>query len=270
MNVLFDGRFTAENEVRLSFTDRGFQYGDGIFETIICQREAVRFLPLHWARFTRGMKVLDLSMPKWLDLEYLESAILKLVQLERLETARVKVLVWRREGGLYTPTQHSAHLLIMALQHRKPPQILETAGFSQTVRITRSPTSSFKTLSSVTYVLAGMEKNQRNLDELILLDHNDCPAECTAANLFWIKNNRFYTPPLDSGCIDGIRRRYIIERLAGENPVSEVSISIQELLEADQVFTCNVAGIGWIRNIQDRHFELNQADRLERDFNLND
>jgi len=270
MNVLFDGRFTTETEIRLSFTDRGFQYGDGIFETIVCEGQTILFLDLHWERLTKGIKVLNLLLPEWLRLEYLESAILKLAKLERLVSARVKVLVWRRKGGLYTPSENTAHVLIMALPHRPPRQILETAGFSKKVRLAHSPTSPFKTLSSMPYVLAGIEKKERNLDELILLDQDEHLSECTAANLFWIKNNRLFTPSLQTGCIEGIRRRNIIERLAQDNPVSQVLLPIQEVLEADQVFTCNVTGIVWIRTIQDRHYQLDQLDRLKRDLHLND
>jgi len=268
MNVLFDGRFISETEVRLSVADRGFQFGDGLFETIVYQSQTVWFLQLHWERLTKGIKVLNLSIPEWLDLEYLESAIIKLVQLEGLESSRVKFMVWRRKGGLYTPLHNSAHLLIIALPHQSPPQILKTADFSQTVRISHSSTSSFKTLSSMPYVLAGMEKKERNLDELILLDQSGCPSECTASNLFWVKNNQLFTPPAVSGCIEGIRRRSIIERLAGTNPVKQVTISIQELLDADQVFTCNVSGISWIRKIQDQNYQLDTIQQLERDFFL--
>ncbi len=270
MNVLFDGSIASDSEVRLSCTDRGFQYGDGIFETIVCQGTVVSFLDLHWERLTKGMNILKLALPDWLSQGQLETAILKLMQLEGLETARVKLLAWRKKGGLYTPSQNSAHLLIMALPHQPPIKILKVADICRQVRLAHSSISSFKTLSSMPYVLAGIEKKQRKLDELILLDREDRVSECTASNIFWIKDNRLFTPPLESGCIEGIRRRSIMDRLGAENPVKQVSITVDELLEADQVFNCNVTGIQWIRTIREHRYDLNHIDQLKSAFKLYD
>ena len=270
MNVLFDGRLTSEAEVQIPFTDRGFQYGDGIFETIICRVGIITFLDLHWERLLRGMKVLSLSLPAWMELDFIRESIEKLIQLEKLETARVKILVWRKKGGLYAPSLDSAHVLIIALPNHQPGKILEKAAFSQRVRIAHSPTSAFKTLSSMPYILAGMEKSDRGLNELIILDQMGAPSECTAANLFWIKDNQLFTPPLQTGCIDGIRRRYIIDKLAQDNPVNLKTISTHQLLEIDQVFTTNVTGICWIRNLEERSYQVDQYDQLEIAFKLKD
>lgn len=260
MEVIYNGQGISEKEMKLSFQDRAFQYGDGLFETIILKNGNIRFLPYHLDRLGNGMNILGYEPAAHLSLTRLREYILHLVQINRAEeNARIKLQVWRGWGGLYAPENNKANFLISAIA--VPPQKplhLNKVSFSQNVKLSHTLTSSLKTINCLPYILAGLEKKERVLDEIILLDQQGHIAECGAANIFWIKNGVFYTPSLKTGCVAGVMRRHILERCREKAiQVIETTSPKEELLKAEAAFTCNVAGLNMIKSID--HKELGVA-----------
>ena len=256
MFLVYNSDLVAETDKSVSINDRAFRYGDGLFETIRYERNRVWFWPDHYARLTAGMKALHLAILPNLSAEGLHQSVLQLLEANGLtdQPARVKIQVWRQTGGLYTPTNNHANLLITT-QPGRPFAITEraTAGIFEDVRLTHSPYSSFKTLSSLPYVMAGIAKQERGLDEVILLnaDPEGYLAECQASNLFWFEEGVLYTPALETGCVNGIMRQHLLRTAAAIGQPVNVSFHARHSLSlAEAVFACNVSGIQWIRSIE--------------------
>ncbi len=253
MFLVYNSDILPESDFRLSVNDRAFQYGDGLFETIRYSINRVWFWSDHFARLSAGLSVLQLTLPDGFTAETIYQTILQLLETNGLanQSARIKIQVWRQSGGLYTPTTNNANLLITA-RPGNPFSITEKAQtrIYDAFRLSPSLISAFKTLNSLPYVLAGLYKEQHNLDDVILLDTDGNVAECLASSLFWYANETLYTPSLQTGCINGIVRQQLM-RIA-----PSVGITIYEGLykpeifrEAEAVFCANVMGIQWLNQV---------------------
>lgn len=256
MFLVYNSDLFAETNFWVSPHDRAFRYGDGLFETIRYEENRLWFWPDHYARLRAGMQVLHLSSPAHFSAEALHQATVQLLTANHLtnQPARVKIQVWRQTGGLYTPTNYHPNLLITA-QPGRPFAVTEraTVGIFEDVRLTHSPYSAFKTLSSLPYVMAGIAKQERGLDEVILLnaDPEGYLAECQASNLFWFEEGVLYTPALETGCVNGIMRQHLLRTAAAiGQPVNVGFHARHRLAFAEAVFACNVSGIQWIRSIE--------------------
>ncbi|GAB3997752.1 aminotransferase class IV [Spirosoma daeguense] len=263
MFLVYNSDVLHENDFRLSVNDRAFQYGDGLFETIRFEQHTVWFWQDHFDRLSSGMAALGLRLPDHLTSATFHQHILDLISTNNLseQTVRIKIQVWRQPGGLYTPATYRANMLI-TVRAGQPFSITDKslAGIYDTLRLTVSPVSAFKTLSALPYVLAGSFRQQNRFDDVILLDTNGNLAECLASNLFWYANQTLYTPSLETGCINGILRRQLL-RLAPELGISAVEDLYKSdvLAQADAIFCTNVMGIQWLRTISGLHTSLNSS-----------
>lgn len=252
--INYNGKLNKNNYFNIQYNNRGLNYGDGIFETIIYHNSEIPLLDLHWARLYEGAKVLRLELP--FDETLLQKLIIELIEENGLKQkrARIKLMVWRKEGGLYTPENNNCHFLINVQATEKHPlKKLEKVYSAKTVHLTQTPFSHIKTISALTYVMAGIEKKEREADELLLLDHEGNIAEASAANIFFFseKENTFYTPPLSCGIINGVTRRFLLNTMEEKNIAHEErKMKIGDLSDDISIFTCNVSGIHQLVNFE--------------------
>lgn len=256
MYIFYNGSVIDDTTLSMNHHNRAFSYGDGLFETIIYEKNQLKFEQFHKERLLAGMSAMSLVFAKKTTIDSIFSGLHQLVQKEGHQSARVRLQVWRTAGGLYTPKNSQSEVLAICT----PLELNESlskkiASFSSQVKLNATNWSAFKTISAMHYVQAGIEKQQRNLDELILLDHQGYISECTSSNIFWKTGDSYYTPSLKTGCISGIMRRHIINQL-NEYPI-ELNVGEylkEELLKAEEIFTCNVTGIHPITSIDEQQY----------------
>ncbi len=250
--INYNGKLKKNNYFNIQYNNRGLSYGDGIFETIIYHNSEIPLFNLHWIRLQEGTETLQLNLP--FTESQLQDYILELTAENGLKQkrARIKLMVWRKEGGLYTPENNDSHFLISVQKIDKQPlKKLDKVYSSDTIYLTQTPFSHLKTISALTYIMAGIEKKEREADELILLDQDGNIAEASAANIFFFseKENTFYTPPLSCGIINGVTRRYLLNEMDEKNIAHEErKFKIKDLTDDISMFTCNVSGIHQITN----------------------
>ena len=258
MKAIYDRHIVDQENSGLPYSNRGFLYGDGLFETIIFRNGRVKYLQDHFERITGGCRTFSLALPDYFNIDYLDGEIRKLIEKNGLaEPVRIKLAVWRRSGGLYEPDRHDVHFLILVNRIDKMvPGNKSRVGFSTRVFNYQSLWSSFKTLSSLPYTLAGIEKKEKGFDDIILLDKDGNISEFLNSNIFWIRENVFYTPSLNTGCIRGVMRSCLIRKLKGMDiGVQEVEAGKDVLLKADHVFSANVGGLIPVTGIEGQVFE---------------
>jgi branched-chain amino acid aminotransferase/4-amino-4-deoxychorismate lyase len=256
-----------EKDCAFHIHDRAFRYGDGLFETIMVKDGVIQFLGDHLARLKAGMQALAFEGKDGIHRDIIEHQIYNLLQRNHLMQgmARVRLQIWRKPGGFYTPENLHFHILITTKPHY--PEKLKRhlhAGFSKKIRLYNSMFSRYKTLNALPYVLAGVEKSMSGFDDLVLLSQEGYISECTASNVFWVKEGKIKTPLLTTGCVAGVFRKNLIKQFekAGMN-VKKVAEKKEKLLEADHIFTCNVTGVFHIVTLEGKNFrEFDMVNKL--------
>lgn len=252
--ALLNGVFT-ENFA----SNRAFEYGDGIFETLIVRKSKIFFWEKHYQRLCEAMQALSLEKPAFFTMDFLEKTIWQVAQKNGFsDTFRIKINIWRDSAGWYAPEKNEISWLVRVFPHTPKPLIKSKAIFFDQVPLVNSSISPYKTCSALPYVLAGIEKNRQKADEVILMDCHGNIADALVSNVFWLTDECVYTPALFCGGKKGIMRSVILD-FCDENgiEVKESFFCKEEMLMAKTIFTSNVAGIEAIEQIENEHYKTN-------------
>jgi branched-subunit amino acid aminotransferase/4-amino-4-deoxychorismate lyase len=244
--ILLDGELLPASDLALPWPNRGLQFNDGFFETLVCAAGVVRWLAEHHARMRAAAAALHLELPAVLSTPPgLGRTLTEFAAACGVpDPVRLRLQLWRAGGGLYGPSTAAAHWLLTAAPFAGQSAPVPRADFAASIRTHYSPVSFCKGPYALHYVLAAQERTARGLDELLLLDAHGHVAEAVAAAVFWIKNGELFTPGLESGCVAGVRRAHLLQVAQRRGLSCRVGLfAAEELLTAEAVFTANVAGI---------------------------
>lgn len=256
--LLFNGELLPEEGFSLPLPNRGLFFNDGFFETLIWSAGAVRYLHQHVARMQRAAAALGLELPAALaSAEQLTATLSRLVADQGLSQGRLRLQLWRRGAGLYVPETTEVNWLATAQPFRATDGAIMSAGFAESVRTLASPLAFCKGPNALLYVLAAQERQRRDLHEVLLLDAAGHVAESVSAAVFWIKDNQLCTPALSTHCVAGVRRAHLLQTAQRHGlATQEIAAPPAALLQADCVFTANVAGIRWIARLGETAWSL--------------
>jgi branched-chain amino acid aminotransferase len=212
MTIFLNGRFVPEAQAVIPVNDRGFMYGDGLFETVrVVNRRPFR-LAQHLERMTRGADFLKIE-PPFAPKELQEFAE-QLIEQNQMSEAILRVTLTRGPGERgYTPKAEGRPTMVMRL-HVAPPAenpvhwSLVTSSFRV---LAADPLSSFKTLNKLTHVLARAEAAEQGADEALLINSNGEVAETASGNIFWVYDDKICTTPTGRGVLPGITRAVVLE-----------------------------------------------------------
>lgn len=260
--IWLDGRLVDAHAPHLSVSDRGFQLGDGIFETARARRGVVIELDEHLERLRESAAALAISLPVGDDA--LIEGIAELLAAEGLAgtgadgrepgDAALRITVSRgplEKRGLLPPGFESveATIAIQAWPYIRPPAELLARGIraipSAVRRDPRSPLAGIKSTSRADYVYAKLEAARAGADDALFLTTDGAISESTSANVFVVAGRRLGTPPRGAAVLAGTTRTWLFvhaEALGIE--LAEVEIRPEHLLAADEAFlSSSVAGI---------------------------
>ncbi|MFC2186190.1 aminotransferase class IV [Fulvivirgaceae bacterium LMO-SS25] len=258
MKVIYNSRTVEESNLGFFWSNRAYMYGDSLFETIFCYQGQAMRLRYHVDRLKKGMEILEMDANESISEKNLQEEITQLILLNRIDgDFRIRLQVVRKAGGYYTPTQNSCDYIMMVTPMKWSSYgIKAKVGIANSVHTVFQSFSFCKTGSALTYVKAGLEMRKRELNEILITDTNGNISEASSSNIFWIKDNQLFTPSLETGCINGVRRRWIIdEMLKIDKHVIEVKAQITELSNADYLFTSNATGIHFIAALDGKEYK---------------
>lgn len=241
--------------------DRAFQYGDGIFETIILRGGRALFAADHYARLQAGAEALGLDLPAYLPAKASGFAAWlaeRGAEWQRLSGVaapclRLKIMLWRREGGLYGATHADAHCMLgVRVQERLHDGEAIRVTLYDAYRLHVHPLAGVKRLAALPYVLAARHAQQTGFDDALLLDMEGHVAEATSSNLFWAVGDVFYTPALHTGCVAGIMRLQWLRYLHAQGiECRQVRLQPAQLMaQAEGCWLVNVTGVRSIQEIE--------------------
>lgn len=255
-HVWVDGRLLPAEGAHVSVYDRGFQLGDGIFETLRARGGRVIELADHLSRLGRSAAGLDIPLPADAATR-IEVGIRELLVAEALDgpdaDASIRITVTRGAflgRGLLPPSGGvAATIAIQAWPVGPPPEGHVAEGLhlvtSAVRRDPENPLATLKTTSRADYVHARLEARRAGADDALFLTTDGHLSEATSANLFLVRADEVMTPDLACAILPGTTRSWILgwASRVGLRPV-EGWLTTRDLAEADEAFLCSsVAGI---------------------------
>jgi len=272
----FDGTITDKEQL-LSTQNRGYAYGDSLFETIKVSHSKLFFCEDHYFRLMASMRIMRMEIPMFFTMEFLEEQIQKTLQASNLDKAsvRVKLSIHRNEGGLYLPDTNEVSFIITAKQIED--DFYTTKSDFYEVDLFKdyyvSPTllSTLKTNSKALNVVGSIYAKENNLNNCLLLNTNKHVIEALNGNVFLVNGNLIKTPPISDGCLKGVMRKQIIDVLKTSKDYEfvEDSISPFELQKADEIFITNVIiGIQPITKYRKKLFTTEVSNNLLQKINV--
>jgi len=259
--ILVNGEFRDYIEI----ADRGFQYGDGLFETIAVVGGKPAFWHQHWQRLQSGCRCLNIPLP---NPEILFSEAKNLCR--QADKGVLKIIVTRGAGGRgYRQPNDIVPNRVLSL-HPFPdyPDSYKEKGITARFCTTRlglnTVLAGIKHLNRLEQVLARAEWTDPAIQEGIMLDNNAHVIEGTMTNLFYAKNDTLYTSAIVQAGIAGVMRHIILSLSSSRGlPAVEHLYSINELLSADEIFVCNsIIGIWPVNRIADTDYPVGPKTKL--------
>jgi 4-amino-4-deoxychorismate lyase len=262
-SALIDGKQASA----VGYTDRGLQYGDGLFETIHCQQGQPRWLRLHFDRLRRGLTRLQIAFDRF---DALQAEIRSLAAGH--PRCLVKVIVTRGEASRrgYAPCPDAVPTRIVSC-HEWPVEPLTSNEFRvglSSVRLGINPClAGLKHLNRLEQVLAQQQMTHNAWNEVLMLSTGGRVISGSMSNVFFVGAQGLFTPRLHECGVEGVMRRVVLEAAAAIGvAVCEREISMAELTQVDEVFLTNVRlgvqSVTWLegRAVHGRQF----AQRLQR------
>jgi branched-chain amino acid aminotransferase len=237
-----------EQEQLLSINNRGYAYGDALFETIKASHGKLFFWEDHYFRLMASMRIMRMEIPMTFTMEFLEEQIINTLKAANLDTAsaRVKLTVHRNEGGLYLPHTNAVSFIITVKQIEDDFYAFQDSFYEVDLfkdhYVSPSLLSTLKTNNKALNVVGSIYAKENKLNNCFILNTNKHVIEALNGNIFIVKGNTIKTPPLSDGCLKGVMRKQIIEviKTLPEYELVEESVSPFELQKADEIFITNV------------------------------
>ncbi len=236
--AIFNNKLIKTEEIYISPQDRGFRYGDGVFDTLLVRNGKIYQLAWHLRRLEDGLKAIKINFMIY----ELESLCQQLLDANKVTDGLLRIQITRGVGGRgYLPEEgRNVTLLIEAIDKPKSPSTPATLWQSSYQKISRQALPvQFKLCQGLNSTLARMEATEYKCFDSLLLNEKNEICETSSANIFWFKNGELYTPALDCGVLEGSIRTAVI-RLSPFK-VHKVAANIDELKKAESVFITNVA-----------------------------
>lgn len=249
-HVFHNDRLLPIEKARLSPGQAGLICGWGIFTTVRIVRGEAFAYERHWKRLEKDAGITRMPMPYAATKVRLN--LQDVIRANKVSEGCARIYLVFNQTGFWQSEeeQPEVDLIICTadLPSFKEPLRLDLRSHG---RHAASALAGVKTISWLNNVWSSAEAQRKGFDEVVMLNERGEVSECTAANVFAVKNEKVYTPPLNSGCLEGITRAVLFE-ISGDAgiPVVEKTLLPDDLYQADEVFVSstnrNVLGVGEI------------------------
>lgn len=245
----FNGSFIKEGLPVVTANNRGLRYGDGLFETMKCANGDIKLKELHFERLLKGMALLKIKLPAHVTTGYLEEETRQTLSKNRIDgSARARLMVTRGDGGLYELDGDGGDFII---------QVWDLAGvkeeFNENGLVIGLYEDAFKPCDALSniksnnyllYAMAAIYAKETKKNDCLVMNMHKRICDATIANVFWVKNEKIYTPPLSEGCVAGVMRKNLLQKIDG---IIQQPCEIKDLENADEIFLTNaISGLRWV------------------------
>jgi len=234
--VFLNNKFVAEQDAAVSIQDRGFRFGDGIFETIKIHNSRAKDFPLHLLRLEEGLQELKISFDTSSLLDKVEQLIKKNKQAEGF----LRIIITRGVGSRgYMPKDDITPTIVIETINT-PNMKQQTSSLIvspyKKIPLTCLPVN-YKIMQGLNSSLAKITAKDQGFSDALLTNAKNEICETSSANIFLIRKGKIYTPNLESGVLRGVIREKIINNFKA----NEEKIKLRQLKKFDLIFITNVA-----------------------------
>jgi branched-chain amino acid aminotransferase len=242
MKIYIDGKYYEEHEAKISVFDHGLLYGDGVFEGIRVYNGKIFKMRDHVMRLYRSAKAI--AMDIGIHESEMENILLDAVKVNEKIDGYIRLIVTRGVGPLgIDPSQckKACIIVIVADIQLYPKEFYEKGIDIMTSSYRRIPAQCFdtriKSLNYLNNILAKQEARRNNCLESIMLNTDGFVAECTADNIFMVKDNVVITPSCNSGALEGVTRNTVLDITAKAGiEFTEKMLTTYDLYNSDECF----------------------------------
>ena len=260
--IIYNGKLVEAGSAVIGADNRGLRYGEGLFETMKLVDGKVVLAALHFERLFSSLAALKFEVPPDFTPAYLQQQIAALCKKNKIaQAARVRLNVFRGNGGLYDPENLKPDFIIQAWPLQESNLALNEEGFIVDVypdaRKSCDAFSNLKSNNYLPYVMAALYAQQNTLNDALLLNVHGRICDASIANVFWVEHGKIFTPALSEGCVAGVMRRWLLERFSQPGyAIKESVLEAETLLNADEVFLTNaVYGMRWIKSFRKKQYD---------------
>ena len=243
--VYINGLFWAIDKATISVLDRGFTYGDGLFETMRSYSGKIFRLECHLDRLYLSARSIFIDLP--MTKNEIRSAINASIELNKLSNSIVRLTITRGEQDPGLNIDYSAPPTVVIIV--RPTKVISKNVYKKGIGIklykksairTQGISNQIKSCNYLSNILLREKAIKEGFFEAILLDNDNNATEGTFSNIFIVKNNQLKTPSLNEFVLSGIIRKSILDICRANNiSFKETAITEKDLYEADEIFLTN-------------------------------
>ncbi|WP_417365527.1 aminotransferase class IV [Flavobacterium beibuense] len=274
--INYNGNLTENTNISVE-QNRGFLYGDAVFETLKVVDGKILFAEDHYFRLMASMRIVRMEIPMYFTMEYMEEQVKNLANALNISAScRARLTFFRKSGGFYLPTTNDSEFIITAEALQEPLySFTENSTYEvdlfKDFYVTKQLLSTIKSTNKMVQITGSIFAHENGLDNCLLINDEKNVIEALQGNIFMLKGKKLVTPPITDGCLNGIMRKQIlaIARKTEGLDVSEESISPFELQKADEIFITNVIkGVQPITKYRKKEYGSTLASELIKKLNV--
>ncbi len=247
MKIYIDGAYYSKSEAKISVFDHGLLYGDGVFEGLRIYQGAVFRLEDHIKRLYDSAKAIMLEIP--MTPNEMVKTVLEAVSENKKENGYIRLVITRGVGnlGLNPVSCEKPSVIIIVDDISLYPESTYIEGIRIVSTSTRRAPSDvldprIKSLNYLNNIMAKIEALQSGCLEAVMLNKEGFVAECTADNIFYIKQGKLFTPDPASGALEGITRKEVLVSAGAIGILTvEKRVTQYDLYTADECFLTGTA-----------------------------
>jgi branched-chain amino acid aminotransferase len=264
----------SSGEPVIQIENRALRFGDGLFETMRMKDADILLLNHHFERLFKGLRLLQFDIPAFFTEKFILDKINELASINNCrQNGRIRLMVTRSAGN-FAETGNNLDYLIEASPLDDQIQLNEKGLVTAVFPDAKKSCDPFSNLKSNNYLrplMATIFAKKNNIDDAILLNAYNHICESAIANIFIIKGNTVFTPPLTEGCVEGTIRRFLLEKKEiGSLNIEEKILLKKDLLAADQLFLSNsIQPVRWVKRFEEKEFGNEKVKEIFQFINSN-
>lgn len=257
--VCYNGKLISENQPLFTAKNRGYRYGDGFFETMRVVNGRFPLLDYHLQRIEFSFQLLQYQPPATKVTKIIEQALELCAENNCMKNARVRLSFSNGNGPVFHPNTEMDYLIEASPLDESYNKLNEkglATGISSLAKKSCDDYANLKSANFLPYRIAADFASKNNWNDAFVLNQYENIIETTIANIFWIKDELIFTPPLSEGCVKGTMRSYLLNTSKGSDfQIIEKKCTPDDLHRAEEIFVTNaVSGLRWVQQFEGKQY----------------